>query len=60
MTKQKSRRQFIKKAAYMAPAVLSLGAMPAIANYGSPAGTGPGTSPGTGPGSIEVGSSLED
>ena len=31
-----SRREFIRKAAYAAPAVLSLQAMPAIAQNGSP------------------------
>ena len=33
--KQQSRRDFIKKSAYVAPAVLSLSAMPAMAASGS-------------------------
>jgi hypothetical protein len=34
--RQDSRREFIKKTAYIAPAILSLQAMPAIAEIGSP------------------------
>jgi hypothetical protein len=33
---ENSRREFLKKTAYVAPAVISLAAMPAIANTGSP------------------------
>ena len=60
-----SRRSFVKKAAYVAPAVLTLKAIPAFASYGSPKGNNgvgngldpqpPGNppindGPGTGPG----------
>jgi hypothetical protein len=33
---ENSRREFLKRVAYVAPAVISLAAMPAIANTGSP------------------------
>lgn len=50
-----SRRKFIKKAAYVAPVVLTLNATPAIATYGSnqKGSNGPGSNkPGShGPGS---------
>jgi len=36
MISQKSRRDFLKKAAYVAPAVLTLSATPALATNGSP------------------------
>jgi hypothetical protein len=35
-TPKNSRREFIKKSAYAAPAILTLSAMPAIAEIGSP------------------------
>ncbi len=35
-----SRREFIKKTAYVAPAILSLQAIPALAQVGSPPPTG--------------------
>lgn len=54
--KTHSRREFIRKAAYTAPVLLSLPAAPSFAQQGSGAGTGdpgtgdPGTGdPGTGP-----------
>ncbi len=45
---QSSRREFIKKSAYIAPAIASMTAMPALASYGSIDGGG-----GSGPGSYE-------
>jgi hypothetical protein len=60
-----SRRSFVKKTAYVAPAILSLKAVPAFASHGSPKGNNgvgngldpqpPGNppindGPGTGPG----------
>ncbi len=56
--KQQSRREFIRKAAYTAPALLTLPAVPSFAQQGSGGGAGadhpgtghPGTGdPGTGP-----------
>jgi hypothetical protein len=49
LAKNQSRRSFIKKAAYIAPAVLTLNALPAFASQGSvkrKGHNGPGTSPG--------------
>jgi len=44
-----SRRAFVKKAAYVAPAVLSLQAFSAVAKAGSNKGEKPGSKPGKKP-----------
>jgi len=44
--KTEARRDFIKKAAYVAPVIMTMNAMPSLAQAGSTAGTGGG--PGTG------------
>ena len=48
-TPDSSRRAFVKKAAYVAPLILTLKAAPALAKPGSDKGKGPKTPPGKGP-----------
>ena len=38
--KTEARRDFIKKAAYIAPVIMTMNAMPSLAQAGSTAGTG--------------------